>query len=170
MVLNLLILPVVIFQNFDIGIRVGAVFPLTKIARTVHSGTILGAQAGYSLGSNRLELDYSHFNLPGKNSMPYELTFNELALIYSYSLLARPTWGIALGAGPGLSFITRAFSGGKETGRVATTHITLSIYQQEKKSRLSATIDNIIFIEAPRSRSPIFTYFPALTAGVAYAF
>ncbi len=168
--LNLLILPVLISGTFDIGGRVGAVFPVSRIARTVHSGTLLGAQVGYSSGCSRLEVNYNYFDLPGKGAVPYAINFHELALLYSYAVFQRPTWGIALGTGPGLAFITRSFSGLKESGRVADAHITIAIYQQEKNSRVSATIDNIIFIETPAGRAPVFTYFPALTAGVAYAF
>lgn len=168
--LNFLLLPVLFFTGFDFGGRVGAAFPTDGIGRTTRSSTLLGAQVGYTFLRHRLGLNYYFLDFPGRQNIPYGITVHELALNYSFALVQKSNWGIALGAGPGLGYLRRAYRAAQETGFAPNGHITVSIYQQERHSRVSAGIDQLIFLTTPANRAPVLTYFPAIYAAIAYAF
>ncbi|MGQ9678114.1 MAG: hypothetical protein ACUVUD_02395 [bacterium] len=170
MVLNFLLLPVLFFTGFDFGGRIGAAFPTDGIGRTTRSSTLLGAEVGYTFLRHRLELNYSFLDFPSKERIPYGITVHELALIYSFALLHKPNWGIALGAGPGLGYLRRVYHSARETGTAPNGHINAYIYQQERHSRVSAGIDQFIFFNAPSNRTPVLTYLPAIYVEIAYAF
>lgn len=159
-----------VFNGFDLGGRVGIAFPTDGISRTTGSATVIGAQAGYSWQRQRVELGYSFLSFPGKRSSPYELTLNEVALAYSYEFFFRPVWGINFATGPGLGFIKRASRSAQENGRAPNWHLGCFFVQHEGKSRVSAGLDNIIYLEGIAVRRLAITYFPVIRAEVAYAF
>jgi len=160
----------VLFSGFDIGGRVGIAFPTDGISRTSRSSTVIGVQAGYSVGRHRAELSYSYLNFPGKGSSPYELVIQDLSLAYNYEFFSRPVWGINLTTGPGFGFISRTLGSGKEKGYAPNWHIGVMFNQHEGKSRVSAGVDNIIFFEGASLSRLALIYFPAIRAEVAYAF
>ncbi|MGQ9707558.1 MAG: hypothetical protein ACUVUR_01615 [bacterium] len=165
---NILIMSVVILNGFDIGGRVGIAFPTGGFSRSSRSSTVIGAQAGYSLGRHRAELGYSFFSFPGQQSSPYEVMIQELALGYCYEFFTRPVWGINLSTGPGFGFIRRTLGIAKESGGAPNWHLGVMFVQHEGKSRVSAGIDNIIYFEGVRRLA--LSYFPVVRAEVAYAF
>jgi len=168
-VVNLTVILTLLCSGLDIGGRVGIAFPTGGVNRTLRSGTTIGLQAGYSLNRHRLELGYSYFTFPGQVSVPYELRVHDVALAYDYEFLHRMNWGISAGAGAGYSILQRSFNTGRETGRTPDIHLAMKVIQHEGKSRVSAGLDNIIFMEG-RADRPLLTYIPMLRVEVGYAF
>jgi len=168
-VANLIIIATLVITSIDIGGQVGIGFPTGGINRTTRSSTVIGLQTGLNLNRHRLQLGYSYFNFPGRNNAPYELDIHHISLIYDYRFFARPAWGICAGAGGGVGFIRRSFNTGIETGRAPNANLVLKLIQQEGKSRVSAGLENLIFIEKT-GKGLALTYFPTLRAEVAYVF
>lgn len=166
---NLIIILSVLVGSVDVGGRVGIAFPTGGINRQTRSSTVIGLQAGYAINWHRLELGYSFFTFPGRANTPYELNIHQVSLLYENEFFHRPTWGISAGAGAGFGFIRRSFNPGLEQGRAPNASLVLKFVQHEGKSRVSAGVDNIVFIEQT-GRGPVLTYFPMLRAEVAYVF
>ncbi len=167
------LLPLLVISGFDIGGSIGAALPATGLAPAHTSSARLGVALGWASGRSRLELSYAYTGLPGPQSSPYRLDLGEFALRYAFEFVRQPSWGIAVGAGPGYGFARRSLGPAAESGRSPSAHVGMEIVERQGRSRLSFGFDNALFLSARPAGAVtrlVTCWVAILTVGVSYGF
>jgi hypothetical protein len=168
-----LLFALAIVGGLDAGIRVGGAFPAAGLAPVHSSSAIFGAEAGWTSGRSRLQLDYGYAGLPGPQASPYRLDIHTIALRYGFEFVQQPGWGIGAAAGGSWSFLRRSLLDALETGTSPAAHLGVGFIQHQGHNRLKLGVDNAVFIGSSRDAGTTRTalsWLVTLEAGVGYAF
>ncbi|HTW92677.1 MAG TPA: hypothetical protein VMH22_13365 [bacterium] len=176
--LSLLIVPLLLTGGFELGGRVGVLFPASGLETNHGDAALFGVDFGYRTGPNVFTLEYRYSGLHAKEASPYRLDINEPAIGYGrdFSLGragATSDWGLEGSVAAGFGLLSRTLGSARETGAAPSGHLDVGVFQRQGHSRLSLTLDNIVFSEsqsAGSSRTVSLTYLIALKGGVAYVF
>jgi len=178
--LPLLLVSSLVTGGFEVGGRIGVVFPSSGLATVHNAAALFGANLGYEVGLNRFTLDYSYTGLQAKEAIPYQFNLHDLSLGYDREFvlgrtLSRPDsyWGFEASAAAGLGLLSRRFGSGRETGKAPAGILGAGFFQRQGHSRVMVGLDNIVFGEsrpAGSARTASLTYLFSLKGGVSYAF
>jgi len=176
--LPLLLVSSLVTGGFEVGGRIGVVFPSSGLATVHNAAALFGANLGYEVGLNRFTLDYSYTGLQAKQASPYQFNLHCLSLGYGREFVLGRTqsrsdsyWGLEASASAGLGLLSRTLGTAREAGRAPAGILALGFFQRYGRCRLSLDLVNTLFFEKDRdgSTGTAVGQLLSLRAGVAAA-
>jgi hypothetical protein len=178
--LPLLLVSLLAAGGFEVGGRIGVVFPASALGASHDAAALFGANLGYAAGLNRFALEYAYAGLQARQASPYQLSLHDFSLAYGREFVLGRTpsrsdsyWGFEASASAGLGLLARTLGSARETGKAPAGILAVGFFQRQGHSRVMAGLDNTVFSEsrpAGNTRSVSLTYMPAIKGGVAYVF
>ncbi|MBN2464057.1 hypothetical protein JXD38_00330 [candidate division WOR-3 bacterium] len=178
--LPLVLVPLLVSAGFEVGGRIGVVFPASGLETTHDAAALFGANLGYEAGLNRLTLAYAYSGLQARQASPYRFDLHDLSLGYGREFVlgralsrADSYWGFEASASAGLGLLGRTFNSARETGKAPYGALAVGFFQRQGHSRVMVALDNVVFSEsrpAGNTSSVSLTYMLAIKGGVAYVF
>lgn len=178
--LPLLLASVFVAGGFEVGGRIGVVFPASGLENSHADAALFGASLGYQVGLNRFTLDNGYAGLQAKQASSYRFDVHGLSVRYGREFILdravsgrTSNWGFEASAAAGVGLLARTLGSARETGKAPSGVLGVGFYQRQGHSRLSLGLDNIVFIEsrpAGSARTVSPTYLIVLKGGVSYVF
>ncbi len=178
--LPLLLVPLLVAGGFEVGGRIGVVFPASGLEASHDAAALFGANLGYEAGLNRFTLEYAYSGLQAKQASPYRFNLSDLSLGYGREFVLGRTpsrsdsyWGFEASAAAGLGLLSRTLGSARETGKAPSGILGVGFFQRQGHSRVMVGLNNTIFGEsrpAGSARTVSLTYLIALKGGVSYVF